>query len=161
MSDPTATRGLPARPPLAARRVGYGVSVLLNTALLWLLNERPGWEAVPFLTSGTATVLGVVNASVAAAALVNLVDMVADPPWSTALGDVLVNVVGLVALVALWRTFPFAFDPSPVDWATVARVALGVSIGGTVIGAGVGSVRLVRSLTPPRHGVRPAAPHGP
>jgi hypothetical protein len=56
---------------------------------------------------------------------------------------------------------PVAFDAGPVDWASVARVALGVSIGGTVIGAAVGSVRLVRRLAPPAHGVRPAVPHGP
>ena len=160
MSDPT-TRGFPARPPLAARRVGYAASAFLATVVLWLVNVRPGWEAVPFLTSGTPAVLGVVNASIAAGALANLLSVAVDPPWFRALGDVLVDVVSLVALVALWRTFPFAFAPGPVDWTTVARVALGVSVGGTLVGIAVELVRLARGLAPPRRDVTTAAPHHP
>ncbi|WP_258723377.1 hypothetical protein [Cellulomonas sp. NS3] len=160
MTDSTP-RGLPPRPPLAARRVGYVVSAVAGVVLLWLVNVRPGWEAVPFLTAETATVLGVVDAAVAAGVLANLVFVAADPPWLRALGDVLVDVVGLVALVALWRTFPFAFAPGPVDWATVAHVALGISVAGTLIGIAVGLVRLRQSLPPPRNDVRTAVPRHP
>ena len=54
------------RPPVAARRAGYVVSVLVNIALLYVVNGWPGWEAVPFLTQDTQQVMGLVNASIVA-----------------------------------------------------------------------------------------------
>ena len=56
---------------------------------------------------------------------------------------------------------PCAFAPGPVDWTTVARVALGVSVGGTLVGIAVELVRLARGLAPPRRDVTTAAPHHP
>jgi hypothetical protein len=48
------TRG----PRPAGRRVGYLVAVVVNAALLFVLNGHPGWQEVLFLTSATSQVLG-------------------------------------------------------------------------------------------------------
>lgn len=148
MGAPGRTRR--ERPALAARRTGYAVSLLFGTVLLWLVNVDPGWQAVPFLTADAATVLGAVNASIVSGIAANLAFLVVDPPWFKALGDVVVTTVGLVALAALWRTFPFSLGTDPVDWTRVVRVVLVVSIAGSVVAVVVGLVELVRSVVLPR-----------
>lgn len=35
-----------------ARRWGYGIAALINLIVAWGVNIWPGWDAVPFLTSG-------------------------------------------------------------------------------------------------------------
>lgn len=132
-----------ARPSVGARRAGYAVSVLVNAALLWLVNAWPGWQALPFLTDEMAAVIPLVNASLTAAVVADTVFLVHDPPWLKALGDLLVTAVGLVAVVAMWRTFPFDFDDGGLDWDVVVRVLLVLAIAGSVIGIGVDVVRLV------------------
>jgi len=47
--------------------------VVVNAALLFVLNGQPGWQALPFLTSATSQVLGLVNLSLAVGLAVNLV----------------------------------------------------------------------------------------
>lgn len=139
-----------ARPSLPARRADYAISVLVNAALLWLVNAWPGWRALPFLTDEMTAVVPLVNASLAAAVIANAVYLVQDPPWLKALGDIVVTAVGLVAVLALWRTFPFAFDAGAVDWGAVTRVLLGLGISGSAISIVVSVVRLVQALGPAR-----------
>jgi hypothetical protein len=131
------------RPARAARQFGYLVGALVNLVLLWLVNVRPGWEVVPFLTPEMAQVLPLVNASMAAGLVAQLVYVVADPRWLRASGDLVVTTVGLVAIMALWRTFPFTFAGTSFDWALVVRILLGLGVVGSVIGVVVALVTLV------------------
>jgi hypothetical protein len=41
------------RPPVVTRRVGYVVAVVVDAALLYLVNVWPGWQAVSLLTEDT------------------------------------------------------------------------------------------------------------
>ena len=114
-----------------ARRFGYLVAVLVNAVLLVLINVAPGWEAVSFLTAEFSQVVGVLNLSLVAAALVNLLWVGYDPPWARSAGQVLLSGIGLVVLLQLLDTFPFDFSGWAFD---------------TVIGLLVEAVRLVRIL---------------
>lgn len=144
-----------SRPTAVDRRSGYTVSLLVNAALLYLVNVRPGWQAVPFLTSETVAVLDAVNLTLIASLVTNAIYLVVDPPWLRALGDLVVAVIGLLALVALWRVFPFdlwrdfPFDLAgqAFDWALVARVLLVLGSVGTVVAILAALVRLVAGLT--------------
>ncbi len=124
----------------AARRAGYVLAAIVDAVVLVLLLGSPGWEAVPVLTADTTLVLGWVTASLLAGAVVNLLRVVADPPWSVALGDVLTGAVGVVATLRVWQVFPFDL---PAGWETIARVALVVALVGGVIGTVAALVRLV------------------
>src|SRR5947209_7393455 len=104
------------RPPAAARRTGYMVAAAVNTVLLFLVNVSPGWEAVPFLTGKMTLVLGLVNLSMAAGVIANILFALYDPRWFKALGDLLTTGFGLVALVRMLQVFPFDFGGSSVDW---------------------------------------------
>lgn len=136
------------RPPRSARRAGYAVAGLVNGLLLWLANVEPGWRAVPFLSAGFDDVLPLVNASLVAGLLADVVYLAADPPRLRAAGDVVVTAVGLAALIALWRTFPFAFFTSSFDWAVLVRLVLALGVVGSVIGIGVAAVTLVLGRRP-------------
>ena len=145
----------PKRPAVATRRFGYVVAVLVNAALLYLVNGWPGWDAVPFLTADTRLVIGLVNASILVNLAANVVYVVRDPPWLKALGDVLTTTVGLVALLRIWQVFPFDFASSSFDWALVVRVLLGVAIVGSAIGIVAAFVSFVRNVA------STGAPHRP
>ena len=136
----------PKRPVVAARRAGYVAAALVNAVMLYVVNVWPGWQAVPFLTEGVSLVLGLVNASIAVNLVANLVYLLADPRWLKLLGDVLTTSVGLAARLQIWRVFPFDFSDSSFDWALVARVAIGVGIGGSAIAIVVDLVSLVKSM---------------
>ncbi len=130
------------RPGAATRRFGYAVAVVVNVAILVVVNRWPGWDAVPFLTGDTEQVLGIVNASIIAGVVANVLFLVTDPPWFKALGDVVTTAVGLAAAVRVWQVFPFDFG-SGSAWETVARVLLVIAIVGSVIGILVNTGRLV------------------
>ena len=132
-----------------SRRVGYTIAVALNVALLVILNETPGWEALPFLTDDFTLVLGVVNASIFAGVVANAVYVVQDPAWLRAVGDIVTTGIGLAALVRLWQVFPVDFTVTAVDLDLVARWVLVFGIVGSVIGIVAAAARLVRALTPP------------
>lgn len=134
------------RPSAASRRVGYVVSAAVNAVLLYLVNVRPGWEAVPFLTPATVLVLPLVNASMVVSLVANLVYALYDRAWLKALGDVATTAVGLAALVKVWQVFPLALTDTTLPWETVARVLLAVGIVGSAIGILVAAVALIRGL---------------
>jgi hypothetical protein len=136
----------PKRPAVAARRAGYVVAVLINAVILYAVNVWPGWQALPFLTEDVALVLGLVNASIVVHLVANIVYGVADPRWLKALGDLLTTTVGLAALLQVWQVFPFGFPSSSIDWVLVARVALGVAIGGSAIAIVVALVSFLKSI---------------
>jgi hypothetical protein len=147
-TDPAAQRNR-RRPSPAARRGGYTVAVVVNSVLLGMVNVTPGWEAVPFLTEQTPLVLGLVNASMLTAVMLNAVYLLADPMWLRALGDVAQAVVGLAAIARLWQVFPFAFNDSTLDWPLIARWVLAVGAAGSAIALVVGLVSVIRAAAAP------------
>ncbi|MFZ2174054.1 MAG: hypothetical protein WAW17_08490 [Rhodococcus sp. (in: high G+C Gram-positive bacteria)] len=130
----------------AGRRFGYAVAALVNAVLLYAVNVWPGWEAVPFLTSDTPQVLGLVNASIAVSLAANVVYAIFDRAWLKALGDMLTIGVGLAALLRIWHVFPFDFAGTSFDWALVVRIILGMAIVGSVIGIVTAFVSFVKSV---------------
>lgn len=133
------------RPGRAARRFGYVIAVVVNGVLLLAVNVWPGWETVPFLTSDTRQVLGLVNASIVWSVLANLAYLVNDRPRVKAVGDALGTTVGVAAMLRVWQVFPFDFGDSSFDWALLLRVLLVVGIVGSMIGIVVNVVAFLRS----------------
>lgn len=75
------TREKTRRPSVRSRRAGYLVGAVLNSVLLVLINGRPGWDAVPFLTAGFASVVGAVDLALIASLVTSLVHLWRDPEW--------------------------------------------------------------------------------
>jgi hypothetical protein len=146
-TGPTTTsaprRAPRARSAPAARRVGYVFAALFNVASLWLLHRWPGWEDVPFLSPDFAEVLWLVDLSLAVGVATNLVYLVRDPRWLTALGGLASTVIGLIVTIRLWQVFPFDLSDA---WTVVFRVALVAGIVGSAIAILVNAVSFVRAL---------------
>jgi hypothetical protein len=130
------------RQSVASRRVGYGFSVAINAVMLVLINAWPGWDVLPFLTQDFSKVLGLVNASIAVGLAVNVMYLVADPVWFKALGDLLVTAVGIAAMWAMWRVFPFDFGAG-FPWETLVRIGLILGL----VGSGIAIIVQVVTLT--------------
>jgi hypothetical protein len=146
-TNPTAGHARPrTQAGPAARRFGYLVAIAVNAAMLYLVNRSPGWEALPFLTPSTVEVIGIVNASIVASIVANVVYLVWDADWVRALGDVATTSIGLAALVQIWQVWPVEFDAG-TPWDTVARWVIGIGIIGSAIGIIAALVRLGRSLS--------------
>jgi hypothetical protein len=122
-------------------RAGHVVGVLVNLVVLYLINVRPGWEAVSFLTEQTTLVLGLVNLSLWVSAAAEASYVVTPSRGWRALGDVATTGVGLAALVRVWQVFPFDLGSF---WETMVRVVLVVGVGGSLIGIVAALSRLIR-----------------
>jgi hypothetical protein len=70
---------------------------------LFIINGRPGWQAIPFLTSDTGQVLWLVNLSLAAGIAANAVYLAYDPPWLKSLGDLATTGIGLATAIRIRR----------------------------------------------------------
>ena len=91
-------------------------------------------------------VLGIINASLTAGIVVNLVFVVIRNRGMMALANLVVLGIGLAAVLRLWEVFPFDFGDSWSGWPVVVRVLLVLGIAGSLIGALVEIVALFRSL---------------
>jgi hypothetical protein len=138
----TTARGK-KRATVAARRFGYVVAVLVNAAMLYVVNVWPGWQELGFLTEDTREVLGLVNASIVVGIAANLVYIVRDPGWLRSAGELVTTAVGLAAMIVIWEVFPFDFGDAAFDWAILVRVLLAIGIIGSVIGMFARAVSLV------------------
>lgn len=135
----------PRRPSSRTRLAGYFAGVVVNGVLLVLINGRPGWAAVPFLTAGFSSVVGVIDLALVAGVVTGFVHLWHDPEWLVALDGVVTTCAGLAALVRIWQVFPLEFGQSSFDWAAVARIVLAAGIAGSVLGLLNGLVNLVRA----------------
>ena len=137
-----------APPGPASHRFGYVVGACVDALLLYLININPGWAAVPFLTSGTIQVLGLVNASIAVSLVANLVYVVRDPRWLRSLGELATTSIGVLALVRFWRVWPVDL-PDHSAWGVTARIAVAAGIVGGLIGILASTVRFVGAVASP------------
>lgn len=134
MADQTSTRS------------GSVGSVIVNALLLWGINIWPGWQVVPFLTDGMTRVLDLINVSLIAGIIVNLVFVLVRNRAVMALGNLVVLGIGLAAVIRMWEVFPFDFGNSWSGWPVLVRVFLVLGIVGSIIGAVAEVVNLFRGL---------------
>jgi hypothetical protein len=125
---------------VTSRRLGYVATVFINMALLYLANNLVAWD-LPFLTDGFIAVLWVINLSLFAGMIGNLLLLVYDPLSFRRLVRISLNVVSFTAVYAVFTIFPFAFGPGTMD--VLVRIALLATMTGIVIATGVEVVRFV------------------
>ena len=127
-------------------RSGNLGSAIVNALLLYGINMWPGWQVLPFLTADMSRVLDLINASLIAGIIVNLVCVVIHARTLVALGNLAVIGFGVAAMLRLWEVFPFDFGTSWSGWPVLVRVLLVIGIVGSAIGAVVEVVNLFRAL---------------
>jgi len=146
----TTTRRRTRQQSRASRRGGNLVSVLINGVLLYLLDAHPGWRSIPFLTPATAQVIGLVNLTLVAGIVANVVYFAVEPRWLRAIGDLVTLTISLVTALRVLEVFPFAFHGSMTFFSPLLHVLLVIGIVGMCIGILYSIGVLIRS--PARHG---------
>jgi len=96
----------------------YAGAVLGNAVLMVLLNLLPRWD-VSGVLPGYADVLWAINLSLGVQIAGNLVLILLHPKWLHHLSNVIFSVVGIVAVSALRRVFPFDFGALVGEWLNV------------------------------------------
>ncbi|HSU45305.1 MAG TPA: hypothetical protein VLJ40_00195 [Arthrobacter sp.] len=98
------------------------------------------------MTADMPRVLDLVNASLAAGIIANLVFVVIRARALMALGNLAVLGSGLTAMLRLWEVVPFDFGNSWSGWPLLVRVFLALGMVGSAIGAAVEVVHLFRAM---------------
>lgn len=146
MSAPEAQPAADGARRRGGTRLGYVVAVLVNLALWYLVNVRPGWQEIPFLTEDFTQVLDVLNLSLLAGAVANAAYLGYDAAWFRSLTQIGLLGISLVVLYRMLVVFPFDLQGEGTDWAWAARVLLVLGLVGTGIGLLAEAGRLVRAL---------------
>lgn len=130
--------------PTTANRVGYVIAILINAALLVVVNNLLAWGWISWLTNDFEEVLPLLNLSLTATILVNFVYLGYDAEWFKSLCELGLLSVSLAVTIRLYQVFPFDFSAYDVDWAVLARIVLIIAMVGVGIAMIVQVVKLVR-----------------
>lgn len=131
--------------PKSSPRTGHGpyvAAVLVNLGLLFVANNLLAWNVPSFLTEDFTQVLWLIDISLLATVVVNLVYLIYDPAWFKSVCQIGLNVISLSVLGLMYRVFPFDFSLSQFNWAPVTRVVLILTMVGTVAGMIVELIKL-------------------
>ncbi len=117
------------------RMLGYLLVIIVNIALLALVNFVIRWDSVSFLTPRYKDVLWLLNVSLVAGVLANYFFIVSKRQWFNALCRVLTGGITLALLARLLQVFPFNFAADTgFDWAQAVRIFLIVTLVLTALG---------------------------
>ncbi|MGB8361044.1 MAG: hypothetical protein WCE80_06545 [Acidimicrobiia bacterium] len=132
------------------RRFGFGVAIVINLVMLYIVQNLTSWDVLPFLTKEFDSLVPWISVSLIVTIVANFLYMVNDGPRLRGLGDM---VTSLVSLAVTWRVlavFPFDFSAYDFDWELVARFVLVLAIVGTFAAAVAGAVKLATGQRQPR-----------
>ena len=130
--------------PTTANRVGYVIAIVINAALLVVVNNLLAWGWISWLTDEFEEVLPLLNLSLTATILVNVVYLAYDAAWFKSISELGLLVISLAVTIRLYQVFPFDFSAYAADWALLARTVLIIAMVGVGIAMIVQVVKLVR-----------------
>ena len=112
------------------RRIGYGVAIAVNVALLVFANNILDWGWFGWLTEDLNDVLPLINLSLVASIVANAAYIAKDTPAFKGILEFAINTISLIATIRLLQVFPFDFSEYSSTWERVARSILIVAIVG-------------------------------
>ena len=110
--------------PVGVRRFGYTIAVGLSLGILFIVNNLPTGDEIPFLTSDFERLLPIINALLLTSIVVYGVWILYDAPWFRSAGRIILNLLIIAVLGLTYRVFPFDFSAYDFDWATLIRVLI-------------------------------------
>ena len=132
--------------PEARATVGFGyvVAIAINIAMLVIANNILEWGWLPFLTTGFAQVLPLIDLSLLATIAVNATYLAHDPPWFKSVCQVGLGGISLAVALRMYQVFPFDFSSSQFNWEPLARFVILLTVIATLIAMISELVKLVR-----------------
>lgn len=126
------------------RRIGYGVAIAVNVALLFFVNNLLDWGWFGWLTEDLNDVIPLINFSLVASIVANAAYFANDSPGFKGVLELAVNTISLVVVIRLLQVFPFDFSEHSSAWETATRSILIVAIVGISLAMLVEFVKLVQ-----------------
>jgi hypothetical protein len=112
------------------RRIGYGVAIAVNAAMVVFVNNILDWGWFGWLTEDLNDVLPLINLSLAASIVANAAYIANDGPVFKGIIELVVNAISLIVVIRLLQVFPFDFSAYSSTWETISRSILIVAIVG-------------------------------
>ena len=136
-------------------RVSYLVGLAVYGGLLILIDVRPGWESLPFLTSAAEPIFGLLSLALIVSLIAQAAYVVDDSPRLRAIVTYVVSLIYLAVLGQAWNTFPFDFSflgDGQVDdgWSSATRMVIAGLFAWMFYRAVKSTVRIVQGRRPPR-----------
>lgn len=128
---------------VSLKQSGYVVAILINVAMLVIVQNILEWGWLPFLTDDFATVIPWLSAAFVVSIGMNFVYQLDDSRAVKSVGQIAVNVMSAYSTFALLKVFPFDFSNYAFDWAPVARILLILAIVGAAVGSFVEVIKLL------------------
>lgn len=116
------------------RRFGYGVAVVVNLAMLVVVQNILDWGWLPFLTEHFAEVIPWISLSLVMSIAVNLIFQFNDTRTVKSTGQIASNLISIFVTYQIFRVFPFDFSNYDFNWALIVRIVLILAM----VGAGIG-----------------------
>lgn len=124
------------------RRFGFGIAVVINVVLLYLVQNLTSWDVLPFLTSEFDSLVPWISFSLIVGIVANFLYMMNDDYRLRSVGDIVTNLVSLAVTWRVLQVFPFDFSAYEFDWELVTRIILIIAIVGTFAGAIAATTKL-------------------
>lgn len=132
-----------------ATRFGYVISIVINVAMLVIVQNLLEWGWLPFLTDEFAEVVPWISFSLIASIVANIIYQLDDSQIVKSVGQIAVNLISVWVTYTVLTVFPFDFSGYQFDWEIVTRVVLILAIVGAGIGTLVEAIKLVSTLSSP------------
>lgn len=110
--------------PGSFRRVGYAVAIAVNLVLIFVVNNLLDWGWPSFLTDDFQQLLPLINLSLTASIVANLIYLWFDPAWFKSLTQIVLGMISLVVTVRTLQVFPFDFSGYDFNWEALTRLVL-------------------------------------
>ena len=110
--------------PAGVRRFGYVLAIPFSVGILFVVNNLPEGEQIPFLTDDLEQLLPIINAFLLAAIAINGVWIIYDAAWFRSAGRITLNVLMIAVLALTFRVVPFDFSTYDSDWEALMRVLI-------------------------------------
>jgi hypothetical protein len=132
-------------------RFGYGVAIIINLAMLVVVQNIFEWGWLPFLTEKFAEVVPWISLSLIVSIGANLMYEFDDTPMVKSVGQILTNLISIFVTYLIFKVFPFDFSSYVFNWALIVRIVLILAMGGAGIGVLTEAVKLT-SAEPHKQG---------
>jgi len=109
--------------PTGAKRFGYFVSIIVNAALIYVVNNLLNWN-IPFLTEHFSECLFWANLSLGVSMFINFIFMFFDRKWFHNLMQAIGNVFSFISAYVFWRVFPLDLPGNMKEAVNVALIIL-------------------------------------
>jgi len=116
----------------------------MNLVFLYVANNLLAWDLLSFLTAAFGSVVWLINLSLAATILANVVWLGYDAPWFKSLSQIGVNLISAVVSIRMYQVFPFDFSQSQFDWAPITRLVIILTFVGVALATIAELTKLVR-----------------